>query len=211
MVPPIKWNFEVNINTPEQAENLIENLNEKEKTMLLDALNKKMWLSENSKNMAEQKETLPELEKENFRVKDTADRKVIDTEIWRMKEHPQWGVREITEGKYKWEQLFNHSAAIRETQKVGKKIPKSFKVYKNIISERYDNNYQLFLKSENTKFVWYRHKSDEKIVRIDYMFRFWCENGSYFNCNVDLCVWGSEKSNRDEHKTWCSVRCIQDQ
>ena len=42
MVPPLKRSFEFEITTAQQADSIVEALNEQERQKLLDALNKKM-------------------------------------------------------------------------------------------------------------------------------------------------------------------------
>lgn len=44
MTPPVRWSSEdMEITTEQQADSIVENLNEQERKKLLDALNKKMW------------------------------------------------------------------------------------------------------------------------------------------------------------------------
>ena len=72
MTPPVRWSFELEIKTEKQADGIVEALDEQERKILLDALNKKMWIKE---EITENKENNYEnlLNKPNMTAKDKAN------------------------------------------------------------------------------------------------------------------------------------------
>ena len=138
MTPPNNRSFEWEIKTEQQADSIVEELNEEERKMLLDALNKQMWTK---KDMKETKEIFTkslEFEKETFRIssewweevtketakKNSALKKFLDKWI-RVKANITWDVVEYMEDKIngnlkckKWEQIFiTYDAFISEVKK----------------------------------------------------------------------------------------------
>ena len=205
MVPPIKWSFEVEINTDKQADSIVENLNEQERKRLLDALNKKMWIKEEKKEKKETVENLPKLEEKNFRIDSTNWKEITDPNGVKVKENPEWDVREYLEGKYKWEQLFTKDSALREANKAGKTLPASRTTYRDIIEKKYEWNYQDFLTGEKMIFAGWRNPNNERLSHIDKVFDLRCADGSNFDGSRDL--WDDNEWNEDYG---FSVRCLKD-
>ncbi|OQB40886.1 MAG: hypothetical protein BWY04_01150 [candidate division CPR1 bacterium ADurb.Bin160] len=87
MVPPLKRSFEFEITTAQQADSIVEALNEQERQKLLDALNKKMRTNKEKKESQkkESKETLTkslEFEEDTFK---------IDSKGWKEEERKIYG------------------------------------------------------------------------------------------------------------------------
>ncbi len=141
MVPPLKWSFEFEITTAQQADSIVENLNEQERKKLFDALNKKMWTNkeveletmseehretvEKKSEKKESKETLTkslEFEKDTFKI-DSKGWKEEEWEVYnqqpiKVKVNATWDVVEYLEWPAKWEQIFiTYDAFIREVMK----------------------------------------------------------------------------------------------
>jgi len=135
-----------------------------------------MWKSEQKESI----ENLPKLEKENFKIDSTDWKEIEDPNGVRVKENPEWDVREYLEWDYKWEQLFTNASSIRETKKAGKKLPKSWTVFEDIIEKKYKWNYQDFLEWENIKFSGWRNPDSKEFNNIDREFSLWCEDVSCF-------------------------------
>lgn len=147
MVPPLKWSFEFEITTAQQADSIVENLNEQERKKLFDALNKKMWTNKEKKESKEaelatmseeygetvekksekkeSKETLTkslEFEEDTFKI-DSKGWKEEEWEVYnqqpiKVKVNATWDVVEYLEWPAKWEQIFiTYDAFIREVMK----------------------------------------------------------------------------------------------
>ncbi len=162
----------------------------------------------------EQKESiedLSKLEKENFRIDSTWWKEIVDDSGVAVKENPEWDVREYLEWKCKWEQLFTKASAIREAKKVGKRLPSSCTVIKDIIEWKkeagwYKLTYRDFLAWENIKFPGWRNPKNKKFNNIDKGFGIWCDDGSYFIGN--RLIWHLHDD--DNVNYGFSVRCLQD-
>ena len=202
MTPPIKWSFEVEINTKQQADNIVDQLDEQERKKLLDALNKKMWTKESK----EKTEKLPELADKNFRVENTKGRKeVTDPNGVKVLENKEWDVREYLEGDYKWEQLFTQDSALREANKAGKTLPASWTTYRDIIEKKYKWNYQDFLKGENMVFPGWRDPGSKGFGNLSRAFTLRCADGSYFDGSRN-----TRYNNKCYRSYGFSVRCLKD-
>ncbi len=164
---------------------------------------KKKW--DHTKEIKEILEALPILEKKNFRISSKKNREEIISPNWvRVKVNPEWDVREYLEGKNKWEQLFTYKAAIRETKLAGKNMPDSWKVYKQIIDQKYAWNYKDFLKWEKIKFCGYRNAEDGNIDGVGSL-GLWCKKKSLINGykhDRDNDFWGDDYA--------ISVRCMKE-
>lgn len=179
-----------------------------------DILYKKEEKQENTKQK-EEIEWLPKLAEHNFRVEDTSNwNEITDPNGEKVLENPKWDVWEYLEWKKKWEQLFTKASAIRETKAAEKKLPASYKVFKDIIEQKYEWDYQAFLlwegyKNKNWdktgKFCGWRNPNNKKFYNIDKVFDIWCEDGSNFNGNNNK--W-NHNDNNDNYGF--SVRCTQD-
>lgn len=215
MVPLIKWSFEVEIKTEKQADSIVDALDEQERKKLLDALNKKMWTkeekkeikeTENKKEAKEKIEWLPELADKNFRVENTKGwKEVTDPYGVKVKENPEWDVREYLEGKCKGEQLFTDISAKRETYKAGKTLPASWKVYEDIIDKKYHGDYKSFLEWENMIFAGWRFPGDKRFNYVDRGFDLRCADGSTFYGDRN----GGNNDGWNEGYGF-SVRCLKD-
>ena len=205
MVPPIKWSFEVEIKTEKQADSIVDALDEQERKKLLDALNKKMWTEEEKKEIKETVEKTPELDKENFRIDSTNWKEITDPNGVKVKENPEWDVREYLEGKYKGEQLFTYTSAKREADKAGKTLPASWKVYEDIMDKKYHGDYKSFLEWENMIFAGWRSPNHKTFFDFDRDFGLRCADGSYFTGDRD--VWDTHSWDKDYG---FSVRCLKD-
>ena len=104
MTHPIKWEFEFEIHNLAEAKSIVSDLDEKERELLLEALNIK-W---DKKDKIEQKESLKkslEFEKDTFKIDSTWWE--IPTEgkfAWKwVKVNPAW---DVTEDLTTWEQIF---------------------------------------------------------------------------------------------------------
>jgi len=64
-----------------------------------------------------------ELEEYNFKINSTWWKEKKNHQGIKYKVNPEWDITECLEWELKWEQLFSYEAAIRETEKVWKKIP----------------------------------------------------------------------------------------
>lgn len=148
MVPPLKWSFEFEITTAQQADSIVENLNEQERKKLFDALNKKMWTNKEKKESKEAElatmseeygETVEKKSEEKKESKESLieslefeeDTFKIDSKGWKeewevynqqpikVKINATWDVVEYLEWPAKWEQIFiTYDAFIREVMKV---------------------------------------------------------------------------------------------
>jgi len=153
------------------------------------------------------------LEKENFRIDSTNWRAIISPGWVKVKVNSKWDVRELLEWKYRWEQLFNRESAIRETKAAWKKLPSSYKVFDNIIEQRYKWDYQAFLLWEK-----YKDKDWNKTIKfsgwrdtynaafwVDGEFHIWCENGSSFKGSND-----KPGHSNGNYNFGYSVRCVKE-
>lgn len=184
------------LQTLEGAETFVKDLSEVCRKNLIEALSKTLT----SKESLEQ---LPALEEENFRIDSTNRKEITDPNGVKVKENPEWDVREYLEGKYKWEQLFTQKSALRETRKVGKKLPESWTVYENILMKKYGWNYQDFVTWENMLFVGWRGSVTEEFRFVNEEFGLRCFGGSYFHGNrYNWC------NCRNTEGYGCSVRCV---
>lgn len=185
MTPPVRWSFEVEIKTDKQADSIVENLDEQERKRLFDALNKKIWMKGSKSESKEDIEKIPELEDANFRIDSTNRKEIIDPNGVKVKENPEWDVREYLEGEYKWEQLFTDTSARREANKAGKVLPASWTTYKDIIEKKYEWNHQDFLKGEKIIFAGWRGPHNEEFNTNARMFGLRCADGSDLLGNRD--------------------------
>ena len=202
MVPPIKWSYEFEIETDEQAAKIAWDLNKKEAKRLLDALNRKMWMKEEKEVI----EKTPELADKNFRVEDTKGRKeIIDPNGVKVLENSEGNVREYVEGKYKWEQFFTDESALREATKAGKTLPPSSTTYVDIINKKYNWDYQAFITWEKMIFSGWRYPNNKTFYYIDRGFVLRCADGSYFNGHRNK--WNYYEWNK---YYGFSVRCLKD-
>jgi hypothetical protein len=144
------------------------------------------------------------LEKENFRIDSTDWKKIKDSNWTKVKVNPEWDVWEYLEWTKKWEQLFTKASAIRETKKCGKKLPTSYKIFEDIIEQKYKWDYEAFVVWEDMKFCGWRLPYGERFDDIDKGFSIWCEDGSNFNGNYN----GWNRNNDNDGYSF-SVRCIQ--
>ncbi len=127
MVPPLKRSFEFEITTAQQADSIVEALNEQERQKLLDALNKKMRTNKEKKESQkkESKETLTkslEFEEDTFKIDSKGwkeeKRKIYGEWKIKVKVNATWDVVEYLEWLAKWEQIFiTYDAFIREVMK----------------------------------------------------------------------------------------------
>ncbi len=216
MTPPITWSFEVEIKTEKQADSIVDALDEQERKKLLDALNKKMWIKEEKRETKETLENLPKLEEKNFRIDSTNWKEVTAPNGVKVKENPEWDVREYLEGKYTWEQLFTGDeivdwkiitewSATREAKKAGKTLPASRTTYRDIINKKYKWNYQDFIEGEKMIFAGWRNHNGKTFNGLDREFGLRCADGSDFNGNRNK--WNNTKWNRNYG---FSVRCLKD-
>ena len=171
-----------------------------------------------SKEIIEMKNS--KLDKKNFKIKTTQDRKVI-TRWWipRVLENPEWDVRKCLRWEHTWEQFFTGDvlntnwqviqewSATRETKKAGKKLPASWTTYRDIIENKYKWDYQLFVKKEKMLFPKGRDPQDRSMFQHGPSDEFFlrCADGSYFYGNKE--GW--------DHNIWAdsfgySVRCLKD-
>jgi len=173
MTPPIEWLWEI---TRENVSQKLQWITEEERKIILEELQK------DDKESKEDLENIPELEDKNFTVKDTSDRIKIkeDRNGFKVRENPEGDAREYINGKYKWQQIFIPESALRETKKVGKKLPASWKVYENILYKKYQWNYKKFLKWEKMKFCGKYNPTFDIFDLIDEGFDMQCADGSIF-------------------------------
>lgn len=188
MTPPIEFTSSLTIDTSYKAKSLVNWLDPKEKTLLLEALL-----------------GLAELEDTNFKIDSTNRKEITSPNGIKVKENPEGDVREYLEGEYKGEQLFTQDAALRETAKVGKKLPASSKTYIDIIEKRYQWNYDDFLDGEKMIFSGWRNPDNYTFDCIDRYFNLRCADGANFEGNRD----------RSTNNEWLnyfgfSVRCLKD-
>ena len=193
----MSWFTEGNISSNEQADacDLTEFKSE------LKDLRKTISVQESSETADE----APELEDKNFRVTDNQDRKeVIDEHGIRLKVNPERDIREYVEGKYKGEQLFAYKAAIRETEKAGKKLPATKSVYTDIINQKYNGKYQDFLVGEKIKFTGRTSScGTSTIAGCDEIFLLYCADESTFAGNKEEIINGNNWAGK-------GIRCLKD-
>lgn len=165
----IKWNKE----TPEKLgaeEKKIKWVKNEKSEALLKSLQEKEIL-----------EKLPELDNENFRIKNIENRIPKKDPNWvKVLEHPEGGVRQYLEGEFKGQQLFTRYAAIRETVKAGKKIVRSWTVYRDILIQKYKWNFKKFIKWEKIVLCGRRNPESETFTSIGTAFNFRCEDGTNY-------------------------------
>ena len=166
-----------------------------------------------NKDIKEVLENIPELEDENFKVDSTKRTKIEEDENGvRVKINPEWDIREYIWGVQKnliWEQLFTYDSALRETRKVGKKLPPSWMI-ENIKNKKYRwhetylADHKAFLKGEKIKLSGRRTPGNENFSNINRAFGMRCEDGSYFSCyKVQISQVG-----REDKRSAFSVRCV---
>lgn len=148
--------------------------------------------------------TIPKLEKENFRIDSTGWKEIVSPNGIRIKENTEADIWEFLEGEYIGEQLFKYKAAIREIDKVGKKLPYSWEVYKDILEQKYQWDYQNFFVWENIKFCGWRNQLTQNIDNLNEEFNMWCGDAGFFTGHR---TW---KWHRTYWDRWfgTSIRCL---
>lgn len=172
-------------------------------------LKKIILVNPRGKKKKEQKETvenIPELDNENFKIDSANRQEITDINGIKVKTNDEWDVREYPS----WEQLFTQESALRETRKLGKKMPVWWIVYRDIINKKYKWNYQNFLKGEHMVFPGYRGMVNGELYDGDEEFNLRCAKGFYFTGNRTS--WSHSKP-RWSHGKWnrkygFSVRCL---
>jgi len=155
---------------------------------------------------------IPELEEKNFHIEmEERDEREDKNGIKYKLKLPEKDVREYLEWPYRWEQLFTHAAAIRETAKAKKKLPATWKVYRDIIQKKYKWNYNAewkwndFVSGENIISSRSRDKNDRAFDTLGPDFRLWCEDWSYIHGNK---YWWDWKWSNYKDYAVSSVRCV---
>lgn len=120
-----------------------------------------------------------------------------------------WAPRNI-----EWEQLFTYEAALRETNKLGKKMPPSAQYYVDLIENKYHGNCKRFLEEESIPLCGQRNDRKWHIQdmggewEVNGCAYLWCEDGTYLQCyTYGYTIWQASDSVR---KRGMSVRCIED-
>ena len=193
MTPPMKSFWELEITTPEQADSIVENLNELERKRLLDALNKKIWDKEEKKESKETVTKSLEFEENTFKIDSTWwEETTIDTyngKPIKVKENTTWDVVEYLEWPAKWEQIFiTYDAFIREVMKakncskeeVEKKYLMTIDELKEKMKDKpdgYDEYKKFFNKEVKGHLAGYWRPNDEKFSGIGDRFIVWLAGG----------------------------------
>lgn len=187
MTPPMKSFWELEITTPEQADSIVENLNELERKRLLDALNKKIWDKEEKKESKETVTKSLEFEENTFKIDSTWwEETTIDTyngKPIKVKENTTWDVVEYLEWPAKWEQIFiTYDAFIREVMKA-----------KNCSKEEVEKKYLMTVDELHEKMKDKTSSSDE--YKIFFNKKFNVHLAGYWNPDYEIFydVW--ERSN----------------
>ena len=164
-------------------------------------------MKENKKDSRETVENVPELEKKNFRVKNTKNRKEFtDSDGVKFKVNREKDIREYVDWKHEWEQLFTEESILRETSKVGKKLP-LFQTYRDIVEKKYKWKYKDSLKGEAMTFPGWRGPN-ERFANIGKAFVLHCADGGVFYYPPNRSPFPLQDG--DHSSYWFSARCLKD-
>lgn len=168
----------------------------------LDELLEEYYFYQESLEQKEKENFWYDLDDSNLKIEDISDWNILQNWINEPLINPDKDIVEINFWEYDWDQLFSHQAAKRELEKVGKRMAPNPQYYEDMIQNKYNWDYQKFLKEEKIKFTWVFSVAHNKLDLQWEDFYLLTEDGGYFCWNKkDWYI-------RSSWEYFTSIRCV---